>query len=81
MVRTIISLPESDKNWLSHEAQKNHTTMTAIIRIAVKHYRQESEHVTKPTSFKTLLKKTAGIWTSGDGLAFQKKLRSEWEKK
>jgi hypothetical protein len=46
---------------------------------AIKHYRQESEYVTKPASFKALLKKTAGIWTSGDGLAFQKKLRGEWE--
>ncbi len=67
MIRTIVSLSESDKDWLDHEAQKTHTTMAAIVRKAVKHYRQESEHKTKSPAFKVLLKKTAGIgigrWT------------------
>lgn len=29
--------------------------------------------------FLQLLGKTKGIWKNGDGLAFQEKLRSEWE--
>ena len=79
MIRTIISLPESDKEWLIHQAKKNHTTMTAVIRLAVKHYRKEAQQQqAKSTSFKSLLHKTAGIWKSGDGLDFQKKLRDEW---
>ncbi len=34
----------------------------------------------KPTKAKELLEKTYGIWQLEDGLEYQQKLRSEWDK-
>ena len=31
--------------------------------------------------YKELVEKTAGIWQPGDGLAYQEKLRAEWEQR
>jgi len=30
-------------------------------------------------TYKALVKETTGIWNQGDGLIYQKRLRSEWD--
>lgn len=79
MVRTIISLTEEEKAWVDNIASEEHVSMTAVIRTAIKHYRAEVEANQRP-SFDELLHQTKGISKIKDGLAFQQKLRNEWDK-
>ena len=76
MTRTIISLDPDDKAWLARMAKRERTPMTELVRRAVRQFRKQSGSETTP--FDTLLGKTAGLWTQGDGLAFQDRLRGEW---
>ena len=74
MIRTIISLEPEDKQWLEQKAKENKTTMTALIRQAVKQMRTR-EKANSP--FESLLEKTQGIWQE-EGLAYQQRIRGEW---
>ncbi len=74
--RTIISLDPVDKKWLDQRAQETHQTMTQVVREAIQEYRTKEE---KPQpSLKEILDRTRGTWKYGDGLKYQKKIRSEW---
>ena len=78
MTRTIISLEESDKKWLDREAKRRKIPMTRLIQIAV-HKLKESSLVETP-SFEEILERTHGIWKGGeDGLAYQRRIRKEWD--
>jgi len=79
MLRTVISLKTEDKLWLDEKAHAEHVAMTEVVRRAIKHYRQCMELHTD-SSLDALLKKTSGVWTAGDGLSYQRKIRSDWEK-
>lgn len=79
MIRTVISLDAEDKAWLDRTARCQRKTMTQLVRQAVRRLRQESQ--SDPTQFDRLLHDTHGIWKSGDGLAYQKKLRREWDRR
>jgi len=78
MLRTIVSFDPIDKAWLDDQAKQARVPMTEIVRQAVHYYRQTLEAKKKP-SMRQLLKKTAGLWQQGNGLDYQKKLRSEWD--
>jgi hypothetical protein len=54
--------------------------MTAVVREAVARYRAQDAKRNKP-SLAMLLERTRGIWKRGDGLAWQRKLRGEWDKR
>jgi hypothetical protein len=47
---------------------------SAIIRMSIRYMRMDKER-----SFENLLNQTSGTWREGDGLAYQERLRSEWE--
>lgn len=80
MVRTVISLDPEDKAWLDGRARETGKTMTSVVRDAVNLYRsQEAKRRSPP--LKTVLERTRGMWKHGDGLAWQKKMRSEWDKR
>jgi hypothetical protein len=79
MVRTVISLDPEDKAWLDRKAQETGKPMTALVREAVTRYRSEDGRRGK-ASLGDLLDKTRGLWKRGDGLAWQKKMRDEWER-
>lgn len=80
MIRLVISLAKDDKIWLQHVAEDQHVSMAEVIRLAIEHYRHEMQ--TTPThSLHQILLKTKGIWKKGDGLTYQRKIRSEWDKK
>lgn len=77
MVRTVIALPQEDKDWLDREAAREGVSMTELVRRAVRLLRAETE---RRESFSDLLAATAGTWTEGDGLEYQRRLRAEWDR-
>lgn len=78
MVRTVISLAETEKRWLDQQAALQKVPMTEIVRQAVQALRASREK--NDEDFLALLGSTAGIWPQGDGLAWQQNQRSEWER-
>ena len=78
MIRTVVSLDEEDKRWLDKRAAKEGVSMTEIIRRAVRHMRSEESAA---RSFRRLLAATRGIGSGEDGLAVQKRLRNEWQRR
>ena len=79
MVRTIVSLDPDDKAWLDRKARQERTPMTRLVRRAIQRMRAESE--ANPSAFEGLLRATSGLRKAGDGLAIQRKLRGEWDKR
>lgn len=76
MIRTVISLDPDDKRWLDDKAKEEDITMTEVVRRAVRKLRESEE---SPT-FADLLRTTAGSWRNGDGLAYQCRIREEWDR-
>ena len=74
MSRTIISLEDTEKLWLDEEAKRTGQPMTEIVRIAIRFLRTDRERAVQ-----NLLAETSGTWTEGDGLEYQKRMRSEWD--
>lgn len=79
MIRTVISLDPEDKAWLDRAAKAGGTRMTELVRRAIRQYRERSE--AHPGQFERLLRETAGTWKHGDGLAYQKRLRRDWNRR
>ena len=77
MVRTLISISAQDKRWLEEHAKNKGLPMAEVVRDAVRWYKA-SHSARRQKEVHEILRKTAGIWQNGDGLAWQKKLRSEW---
>jgi len=80
VVRTIISLDPKEKAWLDDKARLSGKSMTAVVREALARYRAQDGRRNKP-ALAALLDNTRGIWKRGDGLAWQRKLRGEWDKR
>jgi hypothetical protein len=78
MPRTIISLSDAEKDWLTRLAESERVPMTEIVRRALALYRRQSGE--RP-SFDELLERSRGLWREGDGLSYQRRLRDEWETK
>jgi hypothetical protein len=78
MPRTIISLSEAERDWLSRQAEAEHVPMTEIVRRALALYRRQAAEPSE-ASFEMLLERSRGIWSQGDGLAYQERIRSEWD--
>lgn len=76
MVRTIVTLDPEDKEWLDRRARAESVSMAQLIRQAVRRYRRETE--AGEPDFDALLRKTSGLWTKGDGLDWQRRIRDEW---
>lgn len=80
MPRTLINLDPDDKRWLDREAKARRVPMTELVRQAVRSYRIRAESDARP-SLQEALDRTAGIWRAGDGLAWQRRIRSEWQER
>ena len=76
MVRIVISLDPEEKAWLDDTARRSGKPMTAVVREALARYRAQDGRRNKAA-----LANTRGIWKRGDGLAWQRKLRGEWDKR
>lgn len=74
--RTIITLSEHDKLWLEKYSDLHQVSMAQAVREGIRRLKEAESQKT----YESLVKKTSGIWRSGDGLAYQRKLRSEWKR-
>ena len=79
MPRTLINLPDEDKDWLDRAAREQQVSMATLVREAVHEYRVRQESIGQP-DLAAALERTCGLWCRGDGLAWQEKLRDEWER-
>ncbi len=76
-VRTIITLSEEDKKWLESYSSLHHMSVAEAIRRGIKKLKEAEfyEH------YRSLVLNSNGIWKKGDGLTYQKQIRSEWGSK
>jgi len=75
--RTIITLPQEDKEWLEEYSKAHMLSVAQAICKGVRKLR-ETEGL---QSYRALVEKTRGVWKQGDGLRYQVKSRSEWDRK
>ena len=78
LVRVTVRLDTEDQAWLHRKAKEERVSMAQLMRRAIRHYRKESER--EPSTIQQLLEKTKGLKKVGDGLAYQRRIRAEWEK-
>lgn len=79
MPRTVISLPDDDKEWLDRRSAAERVSMTELVRRAVREYRlRHGDHHDR--GLEELLEMTRGRWRHGDGLQYQDALREEWDR-
>ncbi len=76
LIRTVISLKEDDKAWLDRRAKEEGITMTELVRRAITLLKSQIRKTDPP--LEALIEETRGIWTAGDGLSYQERLRGEW---
>ena len=74
MTRTIISLENDDKKWLDEESARSGLPRAELVRLSIRYMRLDREK-----SFENLLNQTSGTWREGDALAYQERIRSEWD--
>jgi hypothetical protein len=73
--RTIVTIPEKEKRWLMAFSKAHGVSMGEAIRQGIACLKATDGM----TSYKQLVQDTRGIWKKGDGLTYQKRIRSEWE--
>ena len=79
MVRALISLSDQELKKIDVLARKNKKSRAQVVREAIDLYLRKNE---TRESWKDLTRRTAGIWKHKkvDGLAYERKLREEWER-
>ena len=70
--QTQLTIDQSQQIVLSNLPFKEGTKLAIKIEII------EEASSSSSLEFDTLLDKTKGIWTKGDGLTYQQKMREEW---
>lgn len=75
-MRTLIDIPEDDLKWLDRKAADEGRSRAAVVREAVSQFRAASG--------KKGIQRYFGLWKGRqdlpDGLDYQRKLRSEWDR-
>ncbi|MDZ7832295.1 MAG: hypothetical protein U5L07_11130 [Desulfobacterales bacterium] len=72
--RTIITLEESNKSWLEAYSASEGISMAEAIRRGIKCLKANENR----KLYNDLVNKTRGKWKKGDGLDYQRQVRSEW---
>ena len=72
--RTIVTISYEDKAWPESYSNISGISMAEAIRRGISQLKEREERNT----FLTLVEETRGIWSKGDGLSYQEKIRSEW---
>ena len=76
MVRTIVTIEESDKRWLDKYSGRHSQSTAATIRLAIKDFQKK----TQERDYRGALKDTAGLFKGkDDSVQFVRKLREEWD--
>ncbi|MFW5802854.1 MAG: CopG family transcriptional regulator [Verrucomicrobiota bacterium] len=78
MVRTIITIPKPDKEWLDRYSHMHHQSIAETVRQAIHCYQFQIESEDDDT----VLRETAGLWRDRgkDGLVYQREMRDEWKR-
>jgi hypothetical protein len=71
----IITIPDEDKLWLDGYAKVHKISVAEAVRQGISQLRQEQQQKT----YQNLVAVTCGTWKRGDGMAYQQKIRCEWE--
>ena len=74
-VRTIITLSEEDKRWLESYSNVHNVSVAEAIRQGIRTLKE----LELQENYKTLVINSRGLWEKGDGLAYQKNIRAEWD--
>lgn len=79
MVRTVITIPESDKEWLEKYSRRHEQSLAETVRQAIHCYQEQISGGERSD----ILRETAGMWRNRgkDGLEYQRELREEWEER
>ena len=72
--RMIVTISEDDKKWLDGYSKAKDISVAEAVRQGI--YKLKEANSNNP--YRTLAKKTIGVWRQGDGLEYQQRLRSEW---
>ena len=72
--RTIVTLSEEDKLWLENYSKAFKISVAQAIRQGISRLKGAETQKT----YHALVRNTRGIWEKGDGLTYQKQIRSEW---
>ena len=73
--RTIITISEEDKQWLESYSSVHQVSVAEAIRQGIRRLRD----VKLQETYRAIVKNTRGIWKKGDGLKYQRKIRSQWD--
>jgi len=76
-MRTVVDIPKEERAWLDKKAKEKGVSMAEALRQTLRADRLAEQ---KQAEFKRLSDKVFGSWTQGDGLAYQRKLRAEWDR-
>ena len=76
MVRTIITIEETDKRWLDRYSGQKGQSTAETIRLAIKAFQKG----TREKGYRDTLKNTAGLLNGkDDSVRFVQKIREEWD--
>ncbi len=73
--RTIITISDMEKRWLMSYTKTHKISMAEAIRRGITCLKASHS----ASSYLKIVNDTKGIWSKGDGLKFQGRLRSEWK--
>jgi hypothetical protein len=74
--RTIITISEQEKRWLSAYSGLHGVSLAEAIRRGIACLKAAEGH----SAYRKLVQSTEGIWKRGDALRYQQEIRAEWEK-
>ena len=72
--RTIITLSEEDKQWLESYSSLHRVSVAEAIRQGIRKLKEAELF----ENYRTIVKKSKGLWKNGEGLDYQQKIRAEW---
>ena len=73
--RTIITISDQEKYWLVNYTKAQGISIAEAIRRGIACLKSAERSV----SYQKKVDETRGIWLKGDGLKYQRQIRSEWE--
>lgn len=74
--RTIVTISEQEKRWLAAYSGLNKVSVAEAIRRGIACLRASEG----PDAYRQILRETAGMGRMENGLTYQERVRSEWER-
>lgn len=79
MSQIIINLDDQFASQVYAYTASHQTTFESMTKKLWQDFLAKKAETSTDNDFLTLLETTKGIWQHGDGLAYQEKLRAEWD--